>query len=137
MSENKTKPTKASVIEFLNSVEHQGRREDSFALLKLFNRVTGIKPVMWGESIIGYGQYHYKYESGREGDSCLIGFSPRKAQLVIYINVKRYTRLLQKLGKHKSSVACLYITRLSNIDLEVLEEIIADDFQYMKKKYLT
>ena len=135
MSKNKTKPTDVSVTEFINSIEHQGRREDAFVLLELFNRVTGLEPVMWGETMIGYGHYHYKYESGWEGDAFLIGFSPRKAQMVVYISVKRYQEQLKKLGKHKSSVACLYLSRISNIDLKVLEEIITDDFQRMKELY--
>ena len=137
MSENKTQPTKASVTEFLNSIEHQGRREDSFVLLELFNRVTGLEPVMWGDSMVGYGQYHYKYKSGREGDFFLTGFSPRKAQMTIYImpGFKQYTEQLKKLGKHKNSVSCLYVSRISNIDLKILEELIVDSVKRMREIY--
>ena len=135
MSKNKTKPTSASVTEFLNSIENKGRREDSFILLEIFNRATGLEPVLWGDSMVGYGQYHYKYKTGWEGDAFLTGFSPRKAQMVVYIGVKQHTEKLKKIGKHKQSVACLYLPRLSKIDLRVLEEIIIEDFRRSKELY--
>ena len=135
MNKNKTKPTSASVTEFLNSIENKGRREDSFILLEIFNRATGLEPVLWGDSMVGYGQYHYKYETGWEGDAFLTGFSPRKAQMVVYIGVKQHTKQLKKIGKHKQSVACLYLPRLSKIDLKVLEEIIIEDFRRSKELY--
>ncbi len=136
-ADNKTKPTAVSVDEFLNSIAHDTRRTDGFALLELFNRVTGLKPKMWGPSIIGYGRYHYKYESGREGDFLVTGFSPRKSALSIYImhGYRDMSDKLARLGKHKTGKSCLYINKLADIDTAVLEEIVLADFSYMKANY--
>ena len=136
-SENKTQPTTASVEAFLQSIEHETRRADGFALLELFNRITGMKPKMWGPSIVGYGRYHYKYESGREGDFLLTGFSPRKSALSIYImpGYRDMSEKLERLGKHKTGRSCLYINKLDDIDLTVLEEIVLDGIAYMKERY--
>lgn len=136
-SENKTRSTIAPVRAFLDSVEHDTRRADGFALLELFNRVTGMQPKMWGPSIIGYGRYHYKYESGREGDFLITGFSPRKAALSIYImpGYRDMSDKLARLGKHKTGKSCLYINKLADIDLAVLEEIVLDGIAYMKNSY--
>ncbi|WP_108881624.1 DUF1801 domain-containing protein [Anderseniella sp. Alg231-50] len=136
-SDNKTKPSAASVKAFLNSVEHETRRADGFALLELFNRITGLKPKMWGPSIIGYGRYHYKYESGREGDFMITGFSPRKSALSIYImpGYRDMSEKLARLGKHKTGKSCLYINKLADIDLSVLEEIVLDGISYMNTHY--
>ena len=136
-SENKTRSTNTPVQAFLDSVEHDTRRADGFALLELFNRVTGLKPKMWGPSIIGYGRYHYKYESGREGDFLITGFSPRKAALSIYImpGYRDMSEKLARLGKHKIGKSCLYINKLADVDTNVLEEIVLDGIAYMKTRY--
>lgn len=126
MAENKTKETIVSVDSFIAGVEHPVRRADAETLNELFQKVTGYKPRMWGPSIIGYGRYHYKYESGREGDFLATGFSPRKANQVIYI-MPGYTdfgEILDRLGKWKKGKSCLYINKLQDIDLSVLEELI-------------
>ncbi len=137
MAENKTVATTASVAAFLKSVEHDGRREDAQILKKLMDRITGLKPKMWGQTIVGYDQYHYKYDSGREGDFMMTGFSPRKANMSIYVmpGFDPYKDLLAKLGPHKTGASCLYIGRLNKIDLDTLEEIVAASYADMKKKY--
>lgn len=136
-ADNKTKPTSVSVGGFLNAIEHDTRRADGFALLDLFNRITGLRPKMWGPSIIGYGRYHYKYESGREGDFLITGFSPRKSALSIYImpGYRDMSDKLARLGKHKTGKSCLYINKLADIDTAVLEEIVLDGIAYMKANY--
>lgn len=142
MSDAKTKPTDASVIDFINCVENKRRREDGFILLDLFKKTTGDEPVMWGESIIGFGQYSYKYKSGREGEWMLTGFSPRKVHQVIYMmgcyvdeGFDEQKLLFGKLGKHKMGASCLYINKLSDIDISVLEELIIRSCALMKDKY--
>lgn len=135
--ENKTRPTRASVKKFIDSIEHEGRREDARLLVEIMQRVTGEKPRMWGTSIVGFGQYHYKYDSGREGDHLLVGFAPRKANMVVYImpGFKKYGALLKKLGKHKHSVSCLYLGRLNNVDQKALAALIERSVRDMRKKY--
>lgn len=137
MAEAKTKQTKASVAEFLNAVPNAGRRADAKAVDKMMRAASGAKPAMWGPSIIGYGRYHYKYESGREGDMCRIGFSPRAANLVLYIigGFKEEKALLAKLGKHKTGKSCLYINKLADVDEAVLKELIAKSWAHMAKTY--
>lgn len=138
MAENKTKPEKTSVPDFLNSVEDEQKRKDSFALLELFQSITKEEPVMWGPSIIGFGEYHYKYASGREGDFLISGFSPRKAALTLYLMgcmENEFTPLMEKLGKYKTGVGCLYIKKLADVDLEVLNQLIAESYAFMKAKY--
>ena len=127
MAENKTRPTLASVETFLAGVADASRREDCQALLRLMRRVTGYQPRMWGPSMVGFGSYHYKYGSGREGDWFLTGFSPRKADLTLYITpgLDRYKGLLKRLGKHKTGRSCLYVKRLADVDLAVLTELVA------------
>ncbi len=127
MAENQTQETEASVEEFLESVEHRGRREDAYALLELMRRVTGTPAKMWGPAIIGFGMYHYRYDSGREGEMLRVGFSPRKSNLALYVIFQdaELKRLLTSLGKHKTGVSCLYINKLADVDLQVLESIIA------------
>ena len=100
-------------------------------------QITKEEPIMWGPSIVGFGSYHYKYESGREGDMCITGFSPRKQNLTIYIlpGFKRYSELMKKLGKHKTGSSCLYINKLEDVDLKVLKQLITESVKYMKKKY--
>ena len=131
MAENKTKPTTASVDEFIESVENRRRRSDAKIALEIYKKVTRLAPVMWGSSIIGFGSLHYVYESGREGDMPAAGFSPRKANMTFYIdgNFDGAEKLYGKLGKHKKSVSCLYINKLDDVDLEVLEEIIYRDYK--------
>ncbi len=125
MTINKTKPTKASVASFIATVASVARRDDARALLTLMRRVCGIAPRMWGPSIVGFGTVHYRYDTRHEGDMPRMGFSPRKARLVLYLSAgPRTAALLTRLGKHKSSVACLYIHRLADVDVKVLELLI-------------
>ena len=123
MAENKTRATAASVDDFLDSVPDSQRRADGKALRALMERVSGERPAMWGPSIVGFGTYHYKYESGREGDMCRIGFSPRSTWLVLYGGFLRSPELLARLGKHKTGKGCLYIRRLADVDEGVLEQM--------------
>ena len=125
MAELKTKPTEVSVDEFLNGVEHPVRRADGKVLREMMERVTGERPTMWGPTIVGFGAYHYRYASGHEGDMCRVGYSPRSANLVLYVGgFADYEALLAKLGKHKRSKACLYVNKLADVDLAVVEEIV-------------
>jgi hypothetical protein len=137
MAELKTKKTAASVKDFLNRVPNERKRKDSFAVLKLMQEVTGAKPAMWGPSIVGFGQYHYKYASGREGDMPLAGFSPRKQALTLYITAgfDGYGELLGKLGKYKTGKACLYINKLEDVDLATLKEMVRRSVGHMARKY--
>lgn len=124
MAETKTRPTKVTVDDFLDGVAHAGRRADGKAVRAMMERVTGEPAVMWGPSIVGFGTYHYRYASGHEGDMCRAGFSPRSANLVLYVGgFPEYEALLAKLGKHKRSKACLYLGKLADVDMGVLEEI--------------
>jgi hypothetical protein len=125
MAETKTKPTQVSVDGFLDGIEHPVRRADGRALREMMERVTGQRATMWGPSIIGFGAYHYRYASGHEGDACRVGFSPRSANLVLYVGgFPEYDALLARLGKHKRSKACLYLNKLADVDSGVLEEIV-------------
>ncbi|MCB0522377.1 MAG: DUF1801 domain-containing protein [Lewinellaceae bacterium] len=137
MAENKTQPTKVSVESFLNSIEDETKRNDSFTLRQIMQDITGEPAVMWGPSIVGFGTYHYKYESGREGDFMIVGFSPRKQNLTLYImpGFARYDELMQKLGKYKTGKSCLYLKRLEDVDLEVLKQLIGESVKYMMEKY--
>lgn len=137
MAELKTKATTASARDFLNKVEPEEKRKDSFVLLELFEKVTGEKAVMWGESIVGFGKYHYKSErSSQEGDWPLVGFSPRKQNLTLYVmHGNDNNPDLQKLGKHKTSRGCLYINKLADVDIDVVSKIIKRSFDFMKKSY--
>ena len=136
-SDNKTKPTPVSPAEFVAAVEHPTRRADGEKLLGWFEEVTGYTPRMWGPSLVGYGRYHYKYDSGREGDMLITGFSPRKANLVLYImpGYRDMSDKLARLGKHKVGKSCLYINKLADVDMAVLEEIIRAGLDDMAKKY--
>ncbi|MEO0878619.1 MAG: DUF1801 domain-containing protein [Pseudomonadota bacterium] len=136
-SENKTRPTQNSVTAFINAVDHETRKTDAKTALALFKKVTGEKPKMWGPSIIGFGEYHYKYESGREGDMLNVGFSPRKANMVMYVMgmIDDDDPLLAKLGKFKTGKACLYVSKFDDIDLKILEKIIDKSYKQTKKKY--
>lgn len=142
-AQNKTTENEGDVNAFIASVVHDGRKEDAKTLLEMFTRLTGHKPKMWGGSIIGFGSYNYKYETGREGDMCRSGFSPRKQNMSLYVlgctseakDKARQTDLLERLGPYKRGVSCLYVTQLKKIDLGVLEELIAFDKEAMDEKY--
>jgi len=138
MSGNKTKPTLKKAEDFLNTIEHPQKRADSFEILKIMKDVSKEKPVMWGESIIGFGNYHYKYKTGREGDWFVVGFSPRKQNLTVYLNIGFEDQLkstLLKLGKYKTGVSCLYINKLKDVDVGILRELVEKSVSYMKKNY--
>src|SRR5579864_3916820 len=124
MAENKTKPTKLSVSTFIDAITDEGRRADAKALVKLMQKAAGEKPKMWGPSIIGFGSYHYTYDSGREGDMPVVAFSPRKAATVLY-GLSDAEALLPKLGKHTRGKGCVYIKKLSDVDEEVLKTMVA------------
>jgi hypothetical protein len=131
MAEIQTKLNDASVEEFLNNVEGEQKRRDSFELVKIMQQVTQEEPKMWGPAIIGFGSYHYRYESGREGDMPQIAFSPRKQSLTLYIGVGNDSDnpLLKKLGKYTTGMVCLYIKKLADVDMNVLRELIADSYE--------
>lgn len=133
ISHMKTQKNDASVVDFLNSVPDERKRADSFAVLELMREVTGEEPAMWGDSIVGFGSYRYKYASGRQGDWMLTGFSPRKQNLTLYImsGFDDYESLLADLGKHKTGKACLYIKKLEDIDLVVLRELVRQSVAHM------
>jgi hypothetical protein len=142
-SDIKTKPTDAKVSAFIAAVENDTRRADAETLLSLYADATGMEPTMWGPSIVGYGSYHYKYDSGREGDMCRAGFSPRKGNVVLYLmggysNADTQAKmdvLRAKLGKHKTGASCLYINKLADVNLGVLKEMVELDLAYMDSKY--
>ena len=133
----KTVPTSKDVKNFIESVENETRKKDAYEILDLLKEVSGVKPKMWGPSIIGFGEYHYKYESGREGDMCRIGFSPRKANQVLYIipGYSEFDELLGDLGKYRKGKSCLYINKLDDVDRKVLKKIVKKGWADMKKKY--
>lgn len=139
MAANKTIPTEIDPVEFIAAVEHPTRRADAEVLLEMMKRVTGFEPKMWGPTIIGFGRYHYRYESGREGDFLITGFSPRKANLSIYVmpGYDDYSEELGRLGKHKMGKSCLYINKLADVDLAVVEEIVATGVERMHANYET
>ncbi len=138
MAELKTQKNKSSVAAFLKQVPEEVRRQDALAVKKMMETVTGEKSIMWGDSMIGYGQYHYEStRSSQKGDWPLVAFSPRKQNLVIYImsGVNKYPDLLKKLGKYKTGSSCLYLNRLTDVDITVLEKLIRQSYVDMKKKY--
>ena len=137
MAENKTKETDASVDGYIGAIDDESRRKDCKALVKLMTKATRQKPKMWGSSIVGFGSYHYRYDSGREGDSCLVGFSSRKGDISLYImaSFPGHDELLAKLGKHKLAKACLYIRQLSDVDTTVLEQLVAGSFEAKARQY--
>ena len=137
MADLKTKPTQVSVASFLNAIPDEARRKDCKTVAKMMEQVSGEKPKMWGPSIVGFGQYHYKYASGHEGDSCLVGFSSRKGDISLYVTAGFEGRepLLARLGKHKTGKVCLYVRRLADIDLEVLESLVKGSVAEMRRRY--
>lgn len=137
MAENKTKPTGRSTTNFLKSIDDSQKRKDCQAIGGMMREITGKRAKMWGDTIVGFGEYHYKYESGREGDFLVTGYSPRKQNLSIYImpGFSQYSALLAKLGKHKHSVSCLYIKQMSDIDGQVLYKLIERSVKDMRRLY--
>jgi len=137
VAEIKTKPTPVDVAAFIDAVENPVRRADAQTVCAMLERITGESPKMWGASIIGFGSYHYRYDSGHEGDMCRLGFSPRKAQLVLYVlsDTPDEAEKLARLGKHKTGKSCLYINKLADVDMAVLEEIARDALAHMNAKY--
>jgi hypothetical protein len=137
MAETKTKPTGVSVDDYIANIDDERKRDDSRELIAMMQRITGEKPYMWGPSIVGFGNYHYRYESGHEGDAPIAAFAPRKPNLVVYISSDHpeHEEMLSRLGKHKSSKGCLYIKRLSDIDMNVLEEMVKRSAEWTREKY--
>lgn len=137
MAEPKTKQTDVSVDDFLNTIPDAQKRAEAFAIVKLMKQVTRYEPKMWGGSIVGFGRYHYKYASGHEGDSCLVGFSPRKQNFTLYLmlGVADNSDLLDKLGKHKTGKGCLYINKLADVDVPTLKELIKRSVKQLKTMY--
>jgi hypothetical protein len=136
MTELKNQRNNANVIAFLESIENPKRKKDSYMVLGLMKKITKSDPAMWGPSMIGFGSYHYKYASGREGDWFLTGFSPRKQRLAVYImsGFKKYDDILTRLGKYKTGKSCLYINKLEDIDMSALEELISASVTYLSNR---
>ena len=137
MAENKTQPTQASVAGHLAAIADEARRRDCEALAELMAKATGLSPVMWGPGIVGFGSYHYRYPSGREGDCCLVGFASRKGDISVYALAEFPGRdeLLARLGKHKMGKGCLYLRRLSDVDPEVLGQLVVQSVAALKKMH--
>ena len=133
MAELKTKQNETSIADFLNNIPDEQKRQDCLALQELMQQVTGAEPKMWGDSIVGFGTYHYKYASGRQGEWFLMGFSPRKQNLTLYIlaGFDQYDELLERLGKHKTGKSCLYIKQLADIDIVTLRELVQQSVNHM------
>ncbi|MCK1987777.1 DUF1801 domain-containing protein [Lysinibacillus fusiformis] len=137
MYELKTKETDESVIEFIESVDHPKKREDAYRLLDIFTEVSGYEAKMWGPSIIGFGHYHYKYQTGHEGDAPLVGFSPRKAKISLYFapGDREREQLLQQFGKHTTGKACVYINKLADVEEDILKALIQQSIVFLQKTY--
>ncbi|WP_149242134.1 DUF1801 domain-containing protein [Dyadobacter sp. 32] len=137
MAKNKTAETEVIVDDFIASVPDEKKRADSKRITEIMTEVTGFQPKMWGPSIVGFGSYHYRYESGHEGDAPLVGFSPRKDTISLYLasDFEKKESLLEKLGKHKAAKACIYIKKLDDVDLSVFKEMIALSVTYLKNRY--
>ena len=137
MAEIKTEPTQVSVDSFIDAVENPTRRRDARTICAMMERITGQEPQMWGPTIIGFGSYHYKYDSGHEGIACRLGFSPRRAELVLYVLTagEGEAELLSRLGKHRTGKSCLYINKLADVDLSVLEALTARAWHWMNQRY--
>lgn len=139
MAENKTKPSKVSVAAFMNSIEDKQKRLDARKVAAMMREATGSRARMWGANIVGFGEYHYKYDSGREGDFMITGFSPRKQALTLYVipGFKHFEPLMNKLGKYKTGKSCLYVKRLADVDEKVLKQLIVGSVKHMRKNYKT
>ena len=137
MHQQKTKPTPLAVDDFLAKVANEKVRDDCYAIIRMMKKVTGEEPTMWGSSIVGFGKYHYKYASGHEGYSCLTGFSPRKPNITLYVmpGFTQYPELLQGLGKYKAGKGCLYIKKLDDVNLKVLEDLIEKSVRHLVQLY--
>ena len=137
MAELKTRTTSASVVAFLKRIDDEARREDCRTLVRVMKRATGARPRMWGPSMVGFGSYHYRYASGHEGDCFLAGFAPRKRELTLYImpGFDRYKTLLARLGKYRAGKACLYVRRLADVDLVMLEKLVTASVKHVKQVY--
>ena len=137
MTANKTKATASSVETYIEAIGDESRRKDCRALIRLMTKATKHKPVMWGTGIVGFGSYHYKYDSGREGDSCLTGFSSRKGAISVYLmaSFAGHDELLSRLGKHKTGKACLYLRSLGDVDADVLEQLVSASVAAVKQRY--
>jgi len=137
MAKNKTTETTNSVTDFINTIADETKRNDCFRIIELMQKQTGFEPKMWGTAIVGFGSYHYKYESGREGDAPLAGFSPRANAITLYLSSNFNTReeLLKKFGKHKTGKGCIYIKKLEDINTSILKKMITDAVQHTRKKY--
>ena len=137
MAELKTRPNDASVLDFLSSVESESKRDDCYEIMNMMQDVSGEEPRMWGSSIIGYGTYHYKYASGREGDWMRIGFSPRKQNITLYLmtGVEKNEEILSRIGKYKNGKSCFYIKRLDDIDRSVLKELMVASLKDLEQIY--
>jgi len=137
MAKNKTTETKASVKDFLDGVDDESKRDDSYRIIKIMKELSGFEPTMWGPSIIGFGSYHYKYSSGHEGEAPIIGFSPRKPQIVLYLSpdFENKENLLKEFGKYKSSKACIYIKKLEDVDEGILKKMISLSIKQTKATY--
>jgi len=135
--QNKTTENTASVADFIDTIDNEAKRDDSRELVQIITGQTGLEARMWGPAIVGFGSYHYKYESGREGDAPLVGFSPRVNAISLYLAADFPGReeLLPKLGKHKASVACIYIKKLADVDVEVLKEMVSRSVKYISEMY--
>ena len=133
---NKTTENENSVPDFIKSVPDEQRQKDAFALIEIIKKQSGFEAKMWGSAIIGFGSYHYKYESGREGDAPLVGFSPRKNEFALYIpNFEQKEELLKEFGKHKTAKACVYIKKVEDINIEVLKKMVTNSIRFLKAKY--
>ena len=137
MAANKTKPTKVSAEDFIDALTDESKKADAWALVDLMRHATGDEPAMWGPSIVGFGSYHYRHESGREGDSPIVGFSPRKAAIVLYIvpGLNEFEPLLGKLGKHTTGKSCLYIKRLADVEQDVLNMLVVKSVAAVRAKH--
>ena len=137
MYEAKTKARSTDVRAYLNAIENPRRRADALRLLDIFTETSGLPAVLWGDSIVGFGQYHYKYARGHEGDAAMIGFAPRKASISLYLSAydEERSRFLARLGKHKAAVSCIYVNKLDDIDEQVLREMIVHSLALVKKQY--
>ena len=136
MAANKTTETEVSVTDFINAVADETKRNDSFQIIELMKNQTGFEPKMWGPSIVGFGSYHYKYESGHEGDAPLVAFSPRKSEFSLYIaNFDGKEELLKKFGKHKTAKACVYIKKVEDINIDILKKMITGSIKHFQEKY--
>ncbi len=137
MAKNKTTETLSSATDFINAVKDETRRKDSLALMEIIKKLTGLEPKMWGPGIVGFGSYHYKYDSGHEGESPLIGFSPRVSALTFYLSghFENRERLLAELGKHKTEKGCVYVKKLNEINMEVLKNMITNHIKHIKKMH--